>query len=92
MTLPIEEANALIYARVFMRSLIYKDMTPCVPDKIRKQARARLKHFPAPYVLRNMVAKVHGEEVAAQMVDEQECWNSIVKTLTKGKVDVSNQG
>lgn len=78
MTLPVEEANSLVYVRIFLRSLLFKDLTPGVPDTIRKQARARLKHFPSSFVLRDMVAKVHGEDVAAQMVDEDLYWNNLV--------------
>lgn len=85
MTLPIEEANALVYARIFMRSLLFKDMTRCVPDRIRKEARSRLKHFPSSYDIRRMVSAVHGEDIASKIVDEDEYWKKLVEVLTKGK-------
>jgi hypothetical protein len=46
MSLPREQAVALIQARQFLLSLCIPQETPRVPRVIRAQARNRLKHFP----------------------------------------------
>ncbi len=46
MSLPDEQARALVYARQFLLSLCVPQETPRVPREIRAQARNRLKHFP----------------------------------------------
>ena len=45
MTLPRERLNAIRNARLFLTSLLYRDVTPRVPKAIREQARSVLKHF-----------------------------------------------
>ena len=82
MTVPIEEGNALIYARLFIRSLLFKDMTPRVPPHLREEARNRLRHLPAPYQIRGYIEQKYGKEVADQLADSDEVWNSML--LAKG--------
>lgn len=46
MTTRREEINALVLARYFLMDLMDPQKTPDVPKYIRKEARARLKHYP----------------------------------------------
>lgn len=46
MSLPHEQAVALVQARQFLLSLCMPWETPRVPRTVRIQARNRLKHFP----------------------------------------------
>jgi hypothetical protein len=46
MSLPDEQALALVQARQFLVSLCIPQETPKVPRSIRIQASHRLKHFP----------------------------------------------
>ena len=46
MTLPHEEARAVVYTRAFLVSLLDPKQTPRIPGDIRKQARNLLKHYP----------------------------------------------
>ena len=55
MSLPREQAVALIQARQFLLSLCIPQETPRVPRVIRAQARNRLKHFPMSWDLPGIV-------------------------------------
>ena len=55
MSLPREQAVALIQARQFLLSLCIPQETPRVPRAIRAQARNRLKHFPMSWDLPGIV-------------------------------------
>lgn len=46
MTMPIERTRAIRWAREFLVDLLFKDVTPRVPEEIRKRARSILKHYP----------------------------------------------
>jgi len=76
MTLPIEEANSLIYARLFLRSMLDPKMTPKIPKKVRQEAAARLRHFPSSYIIREYIRNTYGDEIADQVVDQEEIWDS----------------
>jgi len=54
MTIPKERYNSLMATRRFLVSLLYPELTPKVPKKIRMEARARLKHFPCNIEIRDM--------------------------------------
>lgn len=58
MTTPIEERNSLIYAREFLLSLLDPKQTPKVPRKIRKEAGARLRHFPSDWWIKRQYEKL----------------------------------
>ena len=47
MTLPDEEARAMVYAQVFMRELLDSKKTPKVPAYVRRAAYRVLRHYPA---------------------------------------------
>lgn len=46
MTIPSERTRAIIRTRHFLEELINPGLTPDVPDAIRSQARALLRHYP----------------------------------------------
>lgn len=49
MTTTDERYNALDGARRFLISLLYRELTPGVPNCIRKEAHACLRHYPWPH-------------------------------------------
>jgi hypothetical protein len=49
MTVPVERSRAVVNTREFLYALMTPSRTPRVPRDIRQQARALLKHYPAPY-------------------------------------------
>lgn len=51
MTLPDERKNAVQAAQEFLRQLLDPAQTPRVPRAIRREARARLKHYPGAFDL-----------------------------------------
>jgi hypothetical protein len=55
MSLPDEQARALVQARQFLLSLCIPHETPRVPRKVRQEARNRLKHFPMSWDLKRIV-------------------------------------
>lgn len=46
MTVPSERTRAIIETRHFLEELVNKRLTPDVPEAIRNQARALLRHYP----------------------------------------------
>lgn len=46
MTIPSERTRAIIETRIFLEELISQRLTPDVPDAVRNQARALLRHYP----------------------------------------------
>jgi len=46
MTIPCERTRAIIETRCFLEELISQRLTPDVPDAVRQQARALLRHYP----------------------------------------------
>ena len=46
MTIPAERTRAIIETRRFLEELLSQRLTPDVPDAVRKQARALLRHYP----------------------------------------------
>lgn len=48
MTTPPEMVQSIISARRFLYSLLDTKETPRVPSVVRREARGRLKHYPAP--------------------------------------------
>jgi hypothetical protein len=46
MTVPSERTRAIIETRHFLEELVNKRLTPDVPEEIRNQARALLRHYP----------------------------------------------
>ena len=79
MTLPDEEGNSIILARLFLRSLLDPKMTPRVPTKIRKAAGHRLKHYPGEYQIKEYIKLKYGETVSEALHDPDEVWGSWYK-------------
>jgi len=52
MTMPDERYRSLAWAREFLSELCDPKKSPRVPLKVRKNARAVLRHFPDTYSLR----------------------------------------
>lgn len=48
MTTPPEMVQSIINASRFLYSLLDPQQTPRVPAAVRREARGRLKHYPAP--------------------------------------------
>jgi len=46
MTIPSERTRAIIETRSFLEELTSQRLTPDVPDAVRQQARALLRHYP----------------------------------------------
>ena len=46
MTVPFERARAVRQTQKFLIELSYSESTPDVPERIRKQAVALLRHYP----------------------------------------------
>jgi len=46
MTIPFERARAVMQTQKFLIELAYSESTPGVPERIRKQAAALLRHYP----------------------------------------------
>ena len=46
LTVPSERTRAIIETRRFLEELISQRLTPDVPDAVRRQARALLRHYP----------------------------------------------
>jgi hypothetical protein len=57
MTTPRERRESLKYARAFLQSLTDAKATPRVPREVRRQALARLRHFPADFQIDEVFAK-----------------------------------
>ena len=49
MTLPMEEKVAINNTRLFLLKLMYSELSPGVPNAVRKQAGTCLRHYPAAY-------------------------------------------
>lgn len=49
MTLPYEEKIAVNNTHLFLKKLLFPQLTPGIPREIRKQASSCLHHYPAPY-------------------------------------------
>ena len=57
MTTPVEEGNAMIYAGLFIKSLLFSDITPKIPAEIRRQAKSRLRHYPSEFDIKALIKK-----------------------------------
>lgn len=55
MTMPDERARALRFAGEMLREL---QRNPDVPESIRREARATLRHYPTPLDLKSMIEDV----------------------------------
>jgi len=55
MTMPHERARALRFAGEMLREL---QRNPDVPESIRQEARATLRHYPTPLDLKSMIEDV----------------------------------
>ncbi len=56
MSLPTEQARALVSARQFLFELCVPGKIKKVPRAVRLEARARVKHFPMSWDLKRIVA------------------------------------
>ena len=68
MSLPDEQARALVAARQFLVALCIPQETPKVPRVIREEARRRLKHFPLSWDWKRII----DDEVAMKSAQELE--------------------
>lgn len=46
MTVPEERTRSLLQTREFLQELTRPEMTPGVPEEVRRQARVLLRHYP----------------------------------------------
>jgi hypothetical protein len=67
MSLPDEQARALVSARQFLLSLCVPGKTPRVPRAVRHEARWRLKHFPSSFEWKRIVEDPIAMETAQAM-------------------------
>jgi hypothetical protein len=56
MSLPMEQARALVSARQFILNLCIPGKIKKIPRAVRLEARARVKHFPMSWDLERIVA------------------------------------
>ncbi len=56
MTMPDERTRAVAHTQDFLKSLLNPRATPGVPEPVREQARALLRHYPS----RGDMALAHG--------------------------------
>lgn len=67
MSLPHEQAHALVRTREFLFELCVPSKSPRVPRRIREQARRCLKHYPIsmewPRIVRDDFAMKQAEEL-----------------------------
>ena len=75
MSLPDEQAKAMVAARQFLVALCIPQKTPKVPKVIREEARCRLKHFPLSWDWKRIV------DDEAAMKDAQELEDYYRKTF-----------
>jgi hypothetical protein len=68
MSLPAEQARALVSARQFLFDLCVPGKIKKVPRAVRLEARARVKHFPMSWDLERIVA----DDVAMNHMEEME--------------------
>jgi hypothetical protein len=68
MSLPTEQARALVSARQFLFDLCVPGKIKKVPRAVRLEARARVKHFPMSWDLERIVA----DDVAMDHMEELE--------------------
>jgi hypothetical protein len=68
MSLPTEQARALVSARQFLFDLCVPGKIKKVPRAVRLEARARVKHFPMSWDLERIVA----DDVAMDHMEEME--------------------
>ena len=54
MTTPDERLHSLVYARDFLYSLLDAKKTPRVPRSIRREAAARLRHYPEGWAIQQI--------------------------------------
>jgi hypothetical protein len=67
MSLPDEQARALVSARHFILSLCVPGKTPRIPKVVRHEARCRLKHFPSSFEWKRIVEDPHAMKTAQVM-------------------------
>jgi hypothetical protein len=67
MSLPDEQARALVSARQFLVSLCVPGKTPRIPKSVRHEARCRLKHFPLSWDWKRIAADPHAMQTAQDM-------------------------
>jgi hypothetical protein len=69
MSLPDEQARALVGARQFILSLCVPGKTPRIPKAVRHEARRRLKHFPLSWDWERIVDDEAAMKTAQDMED-----------------------
>lgn len=93
MTMPDERMNSIDHARLFLVSLLNRKFTPGVPLYIRKEASARLRHYPHRFDVNGfrkdagLPERVYPEE--EKFFEGPECFGYDVKglwTLREGQV------
>jgi hypothetical protein len=67
MSLPDEQARALVSARQFLVSLCVPSKTPKIPRLVRHEARCRLKHFPLSWDWKRIVEDPSAMKTAQDM-------------------------
>jgi hypothetical protein len=55
--MPNERLNALKRTRQFLMDLINPKKTPRIPKEVRREASARLRHYPCDYYLEELAEK-----------------------------------
>ena len=68
MSLPTEQARALVSARQFILNLCIPGKIKKIPRAVRLEARARVKHFPMSWDLERIVA----DDFAMSHMEEME--------------------
>jgi hypothetical protein len=69
MSLPYEQARALVAARQFLVDLCFPHKTPRIPKSIRQEASNRLKHFPLSWDWEQVVDDQAAMKTAREMED-----------------------
>lgn len=91
MTIPSERLRALINARSFLYDLLDPKETPRVPLKIRRQAKACLKHFPRDFDLARMqvgMPELFGDVSAASMISASGRIKDLLKEPSSAERDM----
>jgi len=71
MSLPTEQARAIVQARRFLLDLCIPGKIKKIPRAVRQEARARVKHMPMSWDLPRIVA----DEIAMEGMEKMEEWH-----------------
>ena len=82
MTLPDERYRALKWAERFLQDLQDPQKTPRVPKRVRMEARAVLRHYPATYYV-DQLARARPDIIARELED-------LTRFIMRGERDEDN--